>query len=122
MATDGTWVRSFEPEMYSRKSGKREAPLCLQSWQVQSKLKMLMNFAYVIRGVFIAHKVPTGKTVTAVYFKEHIQKYFCKKSPEPLAACTITLHDIATPLHGSQGVTSLFEVYKQETPPLSFGN
>ena len=36
--------------------------------RVQSKLKMLMSFAYDIQGILTTHKVPAGKTVIDEYY------------------------------------------------------
>ena len=40
----------------------------------QGKLKMLMIFAYDIRGVLMSHRAETGQTVTDTYYKGYIQK------------------------------------------------
>ena len=71
VATDETWVRSYEPEL-KRQSAEwhtRCSPRLAKFQRVQSKLKITMIFAYNIRGaynvrgVLSTNKVPAGKTL-----------------------------------------------------------
>ena len=127
VAIDETWIRSYEPEM-KRQSAEWHTPSSprpAKYRRTQSKLKMLMIFAYDRRAILTSHKVETGKTINGRYYEEYIKKVLRpairRKRPELLAAGPILLHDNATP-HGAQGVTSLLERYEWETldhPPYS---
>ena len=69
VAIDEAWVRSYEPELkrqsvvaYSKLTAARKFR------RVQSKMKMLMVFAYDIRGVLTTHEVPAGEKVNDEYY------------------------------------------------------
>ena len=93
--------------------------------RTQSKLKMLMIFAYDRHGILTSHRVESGKTINGKYYEEYLKKtlrqLIRRKRHGLLAAGPIILHDNATP-HGAVNVTSLLGRYEWEIlehPPYS---
>ena len=126
VAIDKTWVRLYEPEL-KRQSAEWHTPSSprpAKYRRTQSKLKMLMVFAYDRHGILTSHKVESGKTINGKYYEEYIKKTLRqairRKRPELLAAGPVILHDNA--VHGANGVTSLLGQYEWEMldqPPYS---
>ena len=71
VAIDETWIQSFEPELKCQSSEwhTKNSPRLVKFCRSQNCAKMLMIFAYDLRKVLTAHRVPTGKTVNKEYYK-----------------------------------------------------
>ena len=77
VAIDETWVSSYEPEL-KRQSAEWHTPSSTRPAKyrrTQSKLKMLMIFAYDRHGILTNHKVESGKTINGKYYEEYIKKH-----------------------------------------------
>ena len=76
---------------------------------------MLMIFPYNFRGVFTAHRVPTGETVNKEYYKMYIRTILRpairRKRQEMIDRKPLILHDNASP-HKSNVVKELLESYQ----------
>ena len=76
VAVDETWIRSYEPEM-RRQSTEWHTPSSTRPekyrW-TQSKLKMLMIFAYDRHGILTSHRVESGKTIKGKYYEEYLKR------------------------------------------------
>jgi len=76
VAIDETWNRDFEPELKSQSSEWRGkgSPRPKKFKRAQSNVKQIMIFAYDCKGVIMTDRVPSGTTVTAVYYRQFLQK------------------------------------------------
>ena len=92
VATDETWVRSYESEL-KRQSAEWHTPSSprpAKYRRTQSKLKILMIFTCDRHGILTSNKVESGKTINGKYYDEYIKKTLRqairRKRPELLAA------------------------------------
>jgi len=118
VAIDETWIRDFEPELKSQSSEWRgKGPPRLKKFKrAQSKVKQIMIFAYDCKGVIMTDRVPSGKTVTAAYYRQFLQKLRRKmhaNRPDLLENGVLILRDNARP-HLGKDVRELLDRYSWE--------
>lgn len=106
VAIDETWVRDFEPELKSQSNEWRasSSPRPKKFRRAQSKVKQMMIFAYDHEGIIITDRVPCGRSVTAVYYRDFLQnlrRKMHKTRPQLLEAGPLILHDNARPHIGN---------------------
>ena len=77
VAVNETWIRSYEPELrrQSTEWHKPCSPRPAKYRRTQSKLKMLMIFAYNRHGILTSHRVESGKTINGKYYEEYPKKH-----------------------------------------------
>jgi hypothetical protein len=112
VAIDKTWVRDFGPELKSQSNEWRSPnfPSPKKFWRAQSKVKQMI-FAY--------DRVPRGISVTAVYYRDWLQKLRRKMHntwPDLLGDGPLILHDSARS-HLGKVVTNLLSKYEWEVLP-----
>lgn len=118
---DETWVRDFEPELKSQSNEWKgpSSPRPKKCRRAQSKVKQMMIFAYDNQGIIMTDRVPCGKSVTAVYYRDFLQnlrRKMHKNRPQLLNARPLILHDNARP-HIGHVVTEKLREYGWEVLP-----
>lgn len=121
VAIDETWVRDFEPELKLQSNEWRgqRSPRPNKFRRAQSKVKQMMIFAYDHHGIIMTDRVPCGRSVTAMYYREFIQKLnrkMHKTRPQLLEAGPLILHDNARP-HIANVVSEKLREYGWEVLP-----
>lgn len=121
VAIDETWVRDFEPELKSQSNEWKgpSSPRPKKCRRAQSKVKQMMIFAYDNQGIIMTDRVPCGKSVTAVYYRDFLQnlrRKMHKNRPQLLNARPLILHDNARP-HIGHVVTEKLREYGWEKLP-----
>jgi len=121
VAIDETWIRDFEPELQSQSSEWRGkgSPRLKKFKRAQSNVKQMMIFAYDCKGVIMTDRVPSGTTVTAVYYRQFLQKLWRKmhaNRPDLLEKVVLILHDNTRP-HLGKDVRELLDGYSWEVLP-----
>jgi len=79
----------------------------------------MMIFAYDCKGVIMTDRVPSGTTVTAVYYRQFLQKLWRKmhaNRPDLLEKVVLILHDNTRP-HLGKDVRELLDGYSWEVLP-----
>jgi len=123
VAIDETWIRDFEPELKSQSSEWRGkgSPRLKKFKRAHSNVKQMMIFAQDCKGVIMTDRVPSGKTVTAAYYRQFLQKLRRKmhtNRPDFLENGVVILHDSARP-HLGKDVRELLDGYSWEVLPHS---
>lgn len=121
VAIDETWVRDFEPELKSQSNEWKgpSSPRPKKCKRAQSKVKQMMIFAYDNQGIIMTDRVPCGKSVTAVYYRDFLQnlrRKMHKNRPQLLNDTPLILHDNARP-HIGHVVTEKLREYGWEVLP-----
>ena len=109
LATEETWIRSFEPELKHQSAEwyTPNSPRLVKFRRSMNNPKMMI-FAY---------DAPDGTTVNKEYYESYLWKILCpaisRKRPELLRVTPLILHDNATP-HKAALVKAVFEEYHCE--------
>jgi len=100
IAIDETWVRDFEPELKSRSNECRSpaSPRPKKFRRAQSQFKQMRIFAYDHRGIIITDRVPCGRSVTAAYYHDWVQKLL-RKMHKTNMNCSGMGHSFCTTMH-----------------------
>jgi len=121
VAIDETWIQDFEPELKSQSCEWRGkgSPRLKKFKRAQSNVKQMMIFAYNCKGVIKTDRVPSGKTVTAAYYRQFLQKLRRKmhaNRPDLLENGVLILHDNTRP-HPGKDLCELLDGYSGEVLP-----
>ncbi|PSN37713.1 Mariner Mos1 transposase, partial [Blattella germanica] len=120
LTIDETWIRDFEPELKSQIS-QWKSPRTKKFRCQQSKVKLMMTFAYDMNGVIATNIVSQRMSVTGAYYRLFIQNLLRPKIPlrrheGMFASGVIILHDNARP-HTAITVRGFREIWMGSTSP-----
>jgi len=121
VAIDETWIRDFEPGLKPQSIEWRGkgSPRPKKFKRAQSNVKQMMIFVYDCEDVIMTNMVPSGRTVTAAYYRQFLQTLRRKmhvNRPDLFENGVLILRDDAWP-HLGKDVRELLDGNSWEVLP-----